>query len=308
MSNRLGLRQLRAFHAVMVTGSVTVAATRLNLTQPAISKQISALEHAVGLRLFNRRSGRATTPTQQGIEFFRTIEPTIAGLDEIETIARDIGNQARRRLRIAATPPLINSAPLMAAIARFMEREPDARLALEPRHRLDIEDWVAARHIDLALALLPTKHPALKTIPLVETQVVAVMTKGHRLARERVITPELIDGEVLILPSRQPLRTRIDAELKRIGREVSVSIESSSAITCCRMAAAGLGIAVCDPFSATAFPSDDVVTREWTPQVSLTYGALVNKEQEMEPATSALLEAVSAEFARFRGIAAQRPQ
>ena len=182
MANRIGLRQLRAFHAVMVTGSIGAAAERLNLTQPAISKQLSGLEHALDIRLFNRRSGRATTPTQEGVDYYKAIETTIAGLEDLAPIARTIRAGGRKRIRFAATPPVMNSARLLA-------------------------------------------------------------------------------GHTAILPSRQTLRSRIDAELERSGAVVTAELECSSALTCCRMAAAGLGVPVCDAFSPTAFSPADLATR-----------------------------------------------
>lgn len=299
MSNRLGLRQLRAFHAVMVTGGVTPAAERLNLTQPAISKQLSALEHALGLKLFHRRSGRATVPTPQGVEFYRAIEATITGLDEIGTIASNISANTMRRLRVAATPPLINSAPLMTAVETFLGDQGDTHISLEPRHRLEIEDWVAARQIDLALALLPSNHPALTSLSLTDTCAVAVMRADHPLVSETTITPAQLAGERVILPSRQPLRTRIDADLRSADADLEVGLEASSAITCCRMAAAGLGVAICDPFSPTAFPGTAIVTRPWSPPVSLTYGVLFNGTQDMDPLAESLLDCIKSVFERW---------
>ena len=148
MADRIGLRQLRAFHAVMVTGSIGAAAERLNLTQPAISKQLSGLEHALDIRLFNRRSGRETTPTQEGVDYYKAIETTIAGLEDLAPIARTIRERGRKRIRFAATPPVMNSARLMSALHRFLAAHPDTHMSLEVRHRMDIEDWVAARQID----------------------------------------------------------------------------------------------------------------------------------------------------------------
>lgn len=297
MMNRLGLRQLRAFHAVMTGGSVTAAAERLNLTQPAISKQLTALEDSLGLRLFHRRSGRAATPTRAGVEFFRAIEPTMVGLEEIGTIAETIADSGRNRLRVAATPPLINSAPLMSALARFTEKMPGATLSLEPRHRLEIEDWVASRRIDLALALLPIGHPGLQEIPLVETRVVAVAAHGHPLASCKTVTPSDLSGIPLILPSRQPLRTRIDALLQYTGKTLVPTYEATSAITAARLAASGLGVAICDPFSPTAFDGLSVVP--WAPDVPLVYGAIFGKGQELEPAAEVLLDLIREEFAAF---------
>ena len=261
MANRIGLRQLRAFHAVMVTGSIGAAAERLNLTQPAISKQLSGLEHALDIRLFNRRSGRATTPTQEGVDYYKAIETTIAGLEDLAPIARTIRAGGRKRIRFAATPPVMNSAHLMSALHRFLGAHPNTHVSLEIRHRMEIEDWVAARQIDIALALLPSNHPALLAIPFVDTMAVAAMRPDHPLAELETVGPADLAGHTAILPSRQTLRSRIDAELERSGAVVTAELECSSALTCCRMAAAGLGVTVCDAFSPTAFSPADLATR-----------------------------------------------
>ena len=295
MMNRLGLRQLRAFHAVIMTGSVTAAAERLNLTQPAISKQLNILEEATGLNLFHRKSGRTTTPTSVGIDFFRAIEPTMVGLDDIDTIVKTLANRDQKMLRIAATPPLINSAPLMQALKRFTESYPEVTLSLEPRHRLEIEDWVASRRIDIALALLPLNHPALKAVHLVETEAVAVLSPDHALADHRQISPADLADVPVILPSRQPLRTRIDAELEKAHQALTPNFEATSAITAARLAASGFGVAICDPFSPTAF-DNSLATVPWVPRVKLNYGALYSESLGLEPAAQDLLEYIEDAF------------
>ena len=298
MSNRIGLRQLRAFHTVMISGSVTAAAERLNLTQPAISKQLSALEDSLQLKLFHRRSGRSATPTRAGLEFFRAIEPTMVGMDEIGAIAARIAKSGRHRLRIAATPPLINSAPLMTALSRFAQKMPGAQVSLEPQHRLEIEDWVAARRIDLALALLPLDHPGLEAVPLVQTRAVVVVPAHHPLSGYDAITPADLDGVPVILPSRQPLRTRFDAVLDASGTELEATYEASSNITVARLAISGLGVAICDPFSPTAFDGGFSII-PWKPEVPLVYGALYSKGQELETTAQVLLGFIREAFSDY---------
>lgn len=299
MSNRIDLRQLRAFHAVLTGGSVTAASERLNLGQPTISKQLTALEEALKIKLFDRRSGTPVSPTVTGIEFFKAIESTISCLDNLETIARDITECGRRRIRIAATPPILNSQPFMDGLSRFMSMFPEIKLALEARSRVEIEDWAIRGEVDVAFALLPSIHTALITEPFVSTYAVATMHYQHALAHEDDVTMERLSGHKLILPSRQPLRTRIDMTLEREGHQIYADIESSSANNCCRLALAGLGIALCDPFSPTAFETDKLVVKPWSPRVRLSYGMIRNGMVENEPVFDTLLDIMKEEFARF---------
>lgn len=296
MIGTVKLRQLRAYQAVMASGSVSAAAEALNLTQPAISKQLAALEQALGLQLFHRRKGGPMTPTREGVAYFKAIESVLDGVGSLQDIARDIAEHARPRLRIAATPPLINSRSLMDSLRHFRAENPTAKLALEPRHRTEIEDWVVSGQVDIALALLPVEHPGLTAVPLIETRAVAVLPKSHILSRAPHLRAADLRGHSLILPSRQPLRMRMEPFLEDAQGRIPVDIESSSAITCCRLVAAGMGVTISDPFSPTAFSSTDIKVVEWRPEVPLTYGALIRKDRHPDTMVERLLTQIKRRF------------
>ena len=297
MDNRIGLRQLRAFHAVMTTGNVTAAAQNLNLTQPAVSKQRTALEHSLGSTLFHRKSGSATSATREGIAFFKASEATISGLEDLLMIARDIATNSQRRLRIAATPPIINSHHMMQAIKNFRRDYEDIQISFEARARIDIEDWVVRRQVDFAVALLPASTPGLSARKLVDTSAVVAMAPDHVLSGEDVLTPETVQGHQVILPSRQLLRCRIEEALKASGETLQVGMEASSSLTCCHMAASGLGVAICDPYSPSTFPQSILTVRAWQPEVPLSYGALMPKDVDLSRPAARFLDLLEASFA-----------
>lgn len=290
MSYRIKLNHLRAYQAIMLTGSVTAAAERLHTTQPALSRQLVALEEAVGLRLFDRSSGGRMVPTSLGLRFFRQIEGTLSGIEGIPEVAQDLLRSGQARLRIGATPPVMNSSLLGGAMKAFMQSHPDVRLTIEARPRQDIEEWVANGQIDLAVALLPVENPFVKTLPLVTTAAVAVLRSDHPLAKRRFLDPQAVRDARLILPSRQLLRALIDRGVASAGHAMVADIEISSALTCCKFAAEGLGIAVCDPFSPTAFAHADLCVLPWQPQVQLTWGILRPRRHETSAAQQALID------------------
>lgn len=289
MSSRIRFRHLRAYQAVMTTGNVSSAAQKLNLTQPAVSRQLTALEAELGVSLFIRRSGEPLKPTRAGIELFKSIEGTLSGIDEIPSIAQEIISRSRIRLRIAATPPLINSLYLAGALRSFKQEYNNVNIVLEARHRLDIEDWVTRMQVDVALALLPVDNPAITAIPLVDTLAVAVIPKNHSLAKKPNVRFEDLARESIILPSRQPLRTRIDSVRANSYVHLNVDLEASSAITCCKYASEGFGIAICDPFSPTAFTDSNTIAVPLKPNVHLTYGVLVAKNADDNPVVDSLI-------------------
>lgn len=290
------LRQLRAFRLVISTGGITAAAEASSLTQPALSKQIAQLEETVGLRLFHRRKGGPMIPTKEGVAFYKSIEGTLFGLDAIPGIAREIGKRADVQLQIAATAPLVNCQPFMTALALFREHHPNIRISLASRQRVDLEDWVRNRQADFALGLLDKVHNDLDGTVLAELGVVAVVPANHSLASKDVVTADDLESLPVILPSRQPLRNRIDAVLP----DLSCQIETSSSISCPGLAVSQNAVALCDPLTPTMYPPGFVKSVPFRPAVRLPYGVIQTREAVREPMVDALLEHLSAQFEAFQ--------
>jgi len=276
----------------MSLGGVSAAAEALNLTQPALSKQIAVLEETLGIRLFARRRGGPFVPTKEGIAFFKSIEGTLYGLDAIPDIAQGIAQQVRTQLRIAATPPIINSNAFMRALAGFRARSPGVQVSIVARQRVDLEDWVRNRQADLGLGLLPSRYPDLASITLADRHCVAVMSPNHHLAARTTIVTGDLKASALILPSRQPLRDRIDAALPGL----TCDIETSSSISCVGLALSQTAMALCDPFSPSMYPDTMVRVLPFEPAIPLSYGALLSRETEAEPLIAAFLEELKENF------------
>ena len=105
----MNLRQLEAFAAVMKSGSVTHAAQSMHLSQPAVSKLIADLEHAIGFKLFVRTRGSALTVTPEAEFFFHEVERSFMGIDALKRIASDIRNLSAGNLHIVSLPALAYS-------------------------------------------------------------------------------------------------------------------------------------------------------------------------------------------------------
>lgn len=280
------LRQLRSYRAVMSLGSVVKAAKTLNLTQPALSKQISALEQTVALKLFERRRGGPMTPTVEGRLFYKSIESTLFGLDSIADTARVIAETGNRRLTIVGTPPILNSRPFTEALATTCAQYPNLRCALELRARIDLESLLISRQADVGFGLMTAGSKELKEVVIADSCVMVVMAASHPLADKQFIKLSDLAGSNIILPSRQPLRDRINAALP----DVSQVFEVSSSLTGCNMAAAGIGIALSDPFSPTSFDSTVLRTIPLQPKIELKYGALIPTASQHNEHLETLLE------------------
>ncbi|GAB7212463.1 hypothetical protein OS31_39730 [Dickeya oryzae] len=105
--SRINLRQVEAFHKVILTGGITQAANIMNITQPAVSRLIKDFEYAVKLKLFDR-DGRGLEPREEALKLFREIERLYLGLDHILRVADDIRHAKGSVLRIGAVSALAN--------------------------------------------------------------------------------------------------------------------------------------------------------------------------------------------------------
>src|SRR5690242_17658064 len=99
----LNLRDLRAFVAVAQTGSFTRAASKLNLSQPALTVQIRRLEETVGARLFDRNS-RTVALTSVGRELLPVLQKSLADMQRVLDDARALSDGSRGTVRIACLP------------------------------------------------------------------------------------------------------------------------------------------------------------------------------------------------------------
>src|ERR1700733_7441631 len=101
----MNVRQIETFRAVMEAGSVTAAAERLRITQPAVSKLIMELERSTRLALFVRKK-RRLVPTQEAQLLYEETERVFLGVDRIRHYAVELREVKTGRAHIACLPGL----------------------------------------------------------------------------------------------------------------------------------------------------------------------------------------------------------
>ncbi|MEM7463895.1 MAG: LysR family transcriptional regulator [Pseudomonadota bacterium] len=120
--------KLRIFHAVAEAGSFTHAANTLNLSQSAISRQVSALEQELSVPLFHRHA-RGLVMTEQGETLYRTAHDVLLKLDAVKNQLTDSTERPEGRLRVTTTVGL-GTSWLTSRVHEFMELYPEVQLEL----------------------------------------------------------------------------------------------------------------------------------------------------------------------------------
>lgn len=193
----LRLRQIRDLLVVLDCGSIRAAATKLGVSQPAVTKSVRSLEAELGVDLVHR-STLGVTPTQAGAAFAARARVAQRELDRAreELMARK--GEAAESLNVG-----MGSAPMALvatqAIVRFRNAHPRSRMHVIEGPGQTLLPLVRDGSIDVALSqrVNPTDAPGLKYRPLLRTRLAVVGRKGHPLARARSLA-ELFDAEWLV--------------------------------------------------------------------------------------------------------------
>ena len=148
--------KLRVFHAVAEAGSFTHAGDTLNLSQSAVSRQISALEENLQVPLFHRHA-RGLILTEHGESLNRTVREVFAKLAMTEALLTESKEKPAGRLKVTTTVGF-GSSWLAPRLQGFLEAYPDVSVSLLLD---DGELDLAMREADVAIRMHPPKQPDL---------------------------------------------------------------------------------------------------------------------------------------------------
>jgi DNA-binding transcriptional LysR family regulator len=148
--------KLRVFHAVAEAGSFTHAGETLNLSQSAVSRQISALEEALAVPLFHRHA-RGLILTEQGETLNRTVREVFAKLAMTETLLTESKEKPTGKLKVTTTVAF-GSTWLAPRLKDFLDHYPEITLSVVLD---DAELDLAMREADVAIRMHPPRQPDL---------------------------------------------------------------------------------------------------------------------------------------------------
>ena len=232
---------LQAFVTIADSGSFSLAAERLHLTQPAVSKRLAALEAELDTRLFDRL-GRAVRLTEAGGVLLSRALRILAELDDTRRALRNLSGVVTGPLTLA-TSHHIGLHRLPPVLRIFSSRYPQVRLDMRFMDSELAGAAVLRGEVDLAVITLPPRlEPPLEVLPLWPDPLIAIASPAHPLAEPIAVTPERLSQYPAILPSEATFTRRIIEEgLARLGVTPLVAFSTNYLETIKMMVAVGLG-------------------------------------------------------------------
>ena len=226
----MNLRQLHYFIEVSELESVTRAAERLHVAQPALTRHMRSLERDLGVRLFER-DGRGIILTNAGIVFRDRVRTVLRELDraqlEVKALSRSPGG------RIDFGMPLSISQALTRALVQHVHNElPGVALRVIDGWTGFIIEWLLRGRLDLGIIYDHTlKSDVLRTEPLASEEHFVLCAPGDKLAKRGSITMAEVSKLPLALPSREHgLRIAVEQFMQTLGLVPRIHTEVDSVI------------------------------------------------------------------------------
>lgn len=249
MTNPIDSRQLRAFAALARTGSFTLAAKELFLSQSAVSHSMKALETDVGCRLFDR-VGKKVLLTQAGEALLHHTEKILQEMAAARAGLEQLGKWGVGRLRIGASPTACQYI-LPSVLREFKESFPKCRISIAPGDTLDAIESVRENRIDLAITLEPRNEEQFEFHPLFSDELAFIVGAMHPWAREGHVVRNEIPKQSYVLYNKNSYTFRMVRDyFNQEDMVLNTVIELGSMEAIKELVKLGLGVSILSPWIA----------------------------------------------------------
>lgn len=248
----MDLRQIRYFLKIAEAASFTAAAANVRLTQPALSRQMKALERDLGVELFLRNSKGAVL-TETGRTLYAHAGAIVRRIEQVEAELRDRSAIPSGRVTIGITPAA-GEVLIPPLIERYKAAYPAVDICVRQGFSASIEEWLSSHKVDLAvLPFLDQRQKGMVAFPLVRQTLFVVGRPGHPIFSRPSCSIGALAKLPLILPNRpHSVRTLLDRAAARQRMTLDVSVEVDGLTATKALVRRGLGYTVISYYPFTA--------------------------------------------------------
>jgi DNA-binding transcriptional LysR family regulator len=281
------LRQLRVFIEVARLQSFSRAGDEIGLTQSAVSRCVRELEGEIGLKLIDRTT-REVQLTDVGGNLVSSVSRLLTDLDDALREIREIGEQRRGRVVVAASPTV--ACRLMPRVVASCGRQfPYVTLGLRDDVQSDVVRKVKSGEVDFGVIIGPFSADDLLSETLMTDSFCIVSRDDHPLAAQRQVAWTDLEGQQLVmLDSASGSRPIIDAVMQEYGVSATVVQELGHSATVFGLVEAGVGVSVL-PWLALPLPAGAaLVARPLVPRAERTVELVRRRDRSLSPAAEAV--------------------
>lgn len=215
---KLDPKHLAQLSVIVEAGSFQTAADRLGLTQPALSRNMKALEARLEATLFSR-DGRRSIPNALGLRLSRNGQAIRLAEEQASVLADQSAKGAVGELRIGA-PPIVAGRFLSTAVARFIRENPNCVVEMRTGLVHELRTMLEQAQVDFVLGpqSLAEASDGLDFEPLIDDRVGILCRTGHPLTTRRHVMASDLEAQVWLAHSRGSLlRQQTEAAMTASG-------------------------------------------------------------------------------------------
>jgi len=236
----MDIRQLRYFIAIVEEGTISLAASRLHISQPPLSQQLKAMEEELGAVLVYRR-GKRLEITESGKTLYKYALQMTQLMEEAKAEVQEVGIGDKGTLRLGINT--LSSVELPSWLHKFKARYPQVSYKIQQNESYQLCELVRNRSLELAIVRLP--------LELDDFSILHLQTESYyMLTADPVIVPEPTLSHItqypLILPSTEGLGVYYTIHMAFSEQKLQPNIvaECSDISLLLRLVASGFGMAI----------------------------------------------------------------
>lgn len=253
------IKDMRAFYAIVEEGNISHAAQRLDIAQPALSRQMKRLESSLGVQLFERGSRRIRL-TDAGRVMYSRVEHILGMVDGTVREITEIGSGVAGSIRLG-TITTSGAMLLPELISEFHSRYPNVTYQIWEAEGARILELLDNRVIEIGITRTQVDSKIYNSIVLPNEPLVVIMNKAQEIGNDKgeVSLAELKDMPLII-----PLRwqTIFVANCRRLGFEPKIICVSDSIVQDLLLAKMGMGLALLPVSSKTLLTDGNLVYKK----------------------------------------------
>jgi len=288
--SEINLYQLKIFYSVARHLNYSRAGDELALSQPAVSRQVAALEKSLGLELFVQR-GRQVELTDVGRNLFGYADGIFDLAKKAERAMSQFKELDQGQVLIGAGAT-VGSYILPPILRAFQERYPNINAILRLGNSTAIEQLVSEKKLDLGLIGGQVKNPSLHVEPYLRDELAMILSPNHPLHNKKEIQIEDFEKETLLIREEgSAARIMVEnylAEKKFIFNKL---VEIGDTVAIKRMVAAEMGVAFVSKHALSLELSSGLIKVLDNPeyQIPMSFYVISAKKQNYYPTVLAFL-------------------
>jgi len=237
----MDFKKLRNFVRIVELNSITAAADQLNIAQPALSRQVKALEDELKVPLLLRH-GRGVMPTQEGIQLAKRAKII---LDDVDALTNEFSgeHQALSGTLTLGLAPAVAGVLATHLIEQTFLEFPKVKLRINSGFSGHIHDWLLRGKADLAISYKGKISSSIRIQPIIQEQLFYIQApKDDGFENDTPIQIENALNQPLILPNAEHvLRKQVNAIAQAAKIDLNVVLEVNILPTIVAFVERGLG-------------------------------------------------------------------